>query len=123
MQPYLYEIIFNRGPMPFVSILTCLAALVLVAALRPQNIRAYLTVLFICLLPVLAGYVGYRMGIHAANEGWANFMAGNPTAIEGAKMNLEIGKMVARDPLYLGIALSLLPALVNTLVFLKRRKI
>jgi hypothetical protein len=119
---YLHEMIFNRGPMPFVSICACLAAVLAVLAMRPRSMRQYWLSLALCLLPILPGLVGYFLGVQAAHARWADFMAGNPTSIDGAQMNLEIGIMIARDPLYLGIALSLLPALWSTAMFTKSRK-
>ena len=117
--------LFERGPMPFISIFTFIVAVVVVIARRPKSTRTYLSTLAICLLPLFAGILGYYMSIHSASSGFKEYLAGNPNLspelIETAKEGLAIGKKAAWDPFILGLILSVPLVVLNTAIFLLRR--
>ncbi len=124
MANYLYHMVFQRGPMPFVSIGVSIVAIILLVTIRPRDSRTYIVLLAVCLLPLLAGAEGYRNGLAMVEAGWQQFIAANPAKeeISSARYSYTVGRMVSRDPFILGLALSAPLVVINTLMYLIMRK-
>ncbi len=116
-------LLFERGPMPIVSLFFAIIGLITILAVRPRRMNQFMVVLALCALPLIAGIVGYRMGMQAVHTGWEEFLAADPgpEMIALAKQDKAAGKVISRDPLYFGLALSFVLMLLNTVIFVNRR--
>ena len=120
-----YPIVFERGIMPFISIITAIVAFVLMIVIKPTSVRTFSLKLFFSLLPFLAGVIGYYILLQSVTVAIEDFMAmyaSDPELVQVAKEELIAGKQTALDPLFLGLLLSVPLVLLNVLIFLLTRK-
>lgn len=119
------SMILDRGPMPFVSIATCVLAIIIVLVKQPRTCTQYFSCLLLSLVPLIAGVVGYYIGVASASSGWREFLATNPSeeVIEQAELSLQIGYAVAADPVHIGVLFSVPALIVSTIVYVVRKAI
>jgi len=119
---FLQEILFERGMMPAVSLVTGLIALIAVISFRPTSPTTYCAILSACTIPLFAGIAGTISGYDGMIEGIEYFLSTEPSAeqMSEAREHISYARRLVWEPFFVGLAAAILPASIATVLFVAR---